>query len=168
MNKKTERIALYGLCIALAFVLSYIEFLIPIQAMVPGMKLGLTNLVVIFALYRMGEKSAFVVNVVRMLLVSFTFGNMKSLLYSLAGGILSYVVMIVLKRVKSFGMVTVSVAGGIFHNVGQILVAMAIVETTAIIWYLTVLFFTGILSGFFVGFISWMIIKKIPGNIEEF
>ena len=115
-----------------------------------------------------GEKSAFVVNVVRMLLVSFTFGNMKSLLYSLAGGILSYVVMIVLKRVKSFGMVTVSVAGGIFHNVGQILVAMAIVETTAIIWYLTVLFFTGILSGFFVGFISWMIIKKIPGNIEEF
>ena len=168
MNRKTQKITLYGLCIALAFILGYIESLIPIQTLVPGMKLGLTNLVIIFALYRMGESSAFIINIIRMLLVAFTFGNFQSLLYSLAGGLLSYVVMIILKKARVFGMITVSIAGGVFHNIGQILVAMVIVETTAIMWYLIVLFFTGILSGFIIGLISWMIVKRIPRNMGEF
>lgn len=167
MSKNTYKTALYGLCIALAFILSYVEVLIPIQGLVPGMKIGLTNLVVLVALYHIGEKSAFVINMVRILLVSFTFGNLQSLWYAAAGGMLSYVVMLILKKSKKFSMVTISVAGGVFHNVGQILVAMVVLETVEILWYLAVLLITGVASGAVIGMLAWSVLKKLPKDLGK-
>lgn len=164
MNGKSYRIALYGLCIALAFILNYLESLIPIQ-MMPGMKIGLTNLVVLIALYYLDEKAAFAINMVRILLVAFTFGNLQSLCYSAAGGILAYIVMIVLKRTKHFAIVTVSVAGSIFHNVGQVLVAMLIAETASVAWYLAVLTISGIVAGAVIGILGGILLSKLPKDM---
>ena len=157
----TRRIALYGLLVALALILSYVESLVPAFFAVPGMKLGLTNVVVLVALYTMDEKSAISINVLRILLVSFLFGNGVSFLYSLAGGVLSGLIMILLKKTGSFRMVTVSIAGGIAHNVGQILMAMAILETTALAYYLLILWFSGMASGIVIGIISAETAKRV-------
>ena len=166
MSKKTDRIAVYGLCIALAFILSYLESLIPVFG-VPGMKLGLTNLVVLIALYYLGGKGAFVINFVRIILVAFTFGNLQSLCYSAAGGLLSYLVMLGLKQTKKFAMVTVSVAGSIFHNVGQIVVAMFMVESTSVVWYLAVLTISGVISGGIVGVLGGMVLDRLPEDFGK-
>lgn len=161
MNK-TKRLALYGLLAALALVLSYIEAMIPTFFAVPGMKLGLTNLVVLVALYRMGTKPAMVINFARILLTSILFGTVVSLWYSLAGGLLSGIVMILLKNTGKFQPLTVSVAGGVMHNVGQILVAMVIMQTNAIAWYLLVLWISGIVAGAIIGVLgSWML-SRLP------
>lgn len=166
MREKTYRIALYGLLIALAFILSYLESLFPIQ-MVPGMKIGLTNLVVLLALYYLDAKAAFIINLVRILLVAFTFGNLQSLCYSAAGGMLAYLVMLLLKRFTHFAMVTVSVTGGVFHNIGQILVAMWMVETTSIVWYLAVLLISGVVSGIVVGVLGGLVLEKLPDHVRK-
>lgn len=158
---KSKRIALYGLFIALAFVFSYLEGLLAIQLM-PGMKLGLTNLVVLVALYYLDVKAAFVINMVRILCVAFTFGNLYSLCYSAAGGMLSYIVMVLLKKMKHFSVVMVSITGSIFHNVGQVVVAIFMVETTAVAWYLSVLIFSGIIAGAMIGLLGGMILKRLP------
>jgi heptaprenyl diphosphate synthase len=163
--KQTRRIAQYGLLIAVALILSYVEAQIPAFFAVPGMKLGLTNVVVLFALYCMGEKSALTINLLRICLVSLLFGNGMSLAYSVAGGLLSALVMIILKKTGKFRVVTVSVAGSISHNVGQILVAMALLGTASIAWYLLVLWFTGIASGLVIGLVGGELCRrcnKIP------
>ena len=166
MSKKTDRIAVYGLCIALAFILSYLESLIPVF-FVPGMKIGLTNLVVLIALYYLGGKAAFVINCVRIILVAFTFGNLQSLCYSAAGGLLSYLVMLGLKQTKKFAMVTVSVAGSVFHNVGQIVVAMLMVESTSVVWYFAVLTISGVISGGIVGILGGMVLSRLPKDFRK-
>ena len=125
---KTKRIAAIGLLIALAMILSYVETLFPVFFAVPGMKLGLTNLVIIVALYTLKPMDAFLVNIVRIVLVAFTFGNMFSMIYSLAGGMLSFLVMYLLKRSDRFGAVGISAAGGVAHNLGQIIVAIFVLE----------------------------------------
>ena len=121
MAKKT---ALGGMLVALAFVFSYIETLIPVNLGIPGAKLGLANLVVMVALYTLGAKEAFALSMVRILLTGFTFSSAAAMLYSFAGGILSYIVMVLAKKTGRLSVTGVSVLGGIFHNVGQILVAM--------------------------------------------
>ena len=166
MSKKTDKIAVYGLCIALAFILSYLESLVPVF-WVYGMKLGLTNLVVLIALYYMGGKAAFVINFVRIILVAFTFGNLQSLCYSAAGGFLSYLVMLGLKQTKKFSVVTVSVAGSVFHNVGQIVVAMLMVESTSVVWYLAVLTISGVISGGIVGVLGGMVLSRLPEDFGK-
>lgn len=163
---KISRIAQYGLLIALALVMSYIEAQIPACFAIPGIKLGLTNIVVLYALYNMDYKSAIIINLLRILLVGFMFGNGWSILYSLAGGILSGLVMILLKRFTKLKIVTVSVAGGVAHNIGQILVAVILLETKAIAWYLLVLWFTGIAAGVIVGIIGAEIIKRVKIRTE--
>jgi heptaprenyl diphosphate synthase len=160
MNK-TKQIAQYGLLIAVALILSYVEAQIPAFFAVPGMKLGLTNVVVLFALYRMGEKSGMVINLVRIFLVSMLFGNGMSLAYSVAGGLLSGLVMILLKKTGKFRIITVSVAGGVAHNIGQILVAMVLLETKAVAWYLLVLWFTGIGSGLVIGLVGGELCRRL-------
>jgi heptaprenyl diphosphate synthase len=160
MNK-TKKIAQYGLLIAVALILSYVEAQIPAFFAVPGMKLGLTNVVVLFALYRMGEKSGMVINLVRIFLVSMLFGNGMSLAYSVAGGLLSGLVMILLKKTGKFRIITVSVAGGVAHNIGQILVAMVLLETKAVLWYLLVLWFTGIGSGLVIGLVGGELCRRL-------
>ena len=159
-----KKIAFYGLVIALAFVLSYIESLIPVFVAIPGAKLGLTNLVVLVALERFGKKDAFIINMIRILLVGFTFGNTFSLLYSFAGGILSFLIMILLKKTKKFSLVGISVSGGVGHNMGQIIVAAFVLESGALIYYLPFLLVIGTIAGVIVGILSAEILKRLPKN----
>ena len=127
----SRRLARYALLTALAMALSWLESLVPLAGVVPpGVKLGLTNLVVIFALYRMGLRDAAAISLVRVVLVAFTFGNSYSFAYSLAGAALSLAVMVLLKRSGKFSLLGVSVAGGVSHNIAQVLVAMAVMETS--------------------------------------
>ena len=160
-NRAAKTVALYGILTAVALVLSWLEAQIPAFFAVPGMKLGLTNIVVLVALYCMDVKSALIINVVRILLVSFLFGNGVSLLYSLAGGVLSTVVMILLKKTGKLKIVTVSIAGGICHNIGQILVAMALLQTANLAWYLLVLWFAGLAAGAVIGIIGGMLCERL-------
>lgn len=160
---KTPKLALLGMLVALAMVLSWLEAQIPVFVAVPGMKLGLTNLVVLTALYGLGAKEAVFLNFVRILLVGLTFGNMVSFLYSLAGGIFSGMIMIGLKRTNRFSVITVSVAGGVFHNVGQILVAMVILETASLVYYLPFLWLGGMVSGLLVGILGAQLVKRLQG-----
>ncbi len=152
--------ARYGLLVALAMVLSWLESLFPLPVALPGMKLGLTNLVVLFALYRMGPRPAAAVSLARVLLVSMTFGNAYSLAYSLAGAAASLALMLLLKRAGTFSMLGVSVAGGVGHNLGQILVAAAVLGPGAL-WYLPALLVSGVLAGAAVGAAGAIVIKRI-------
>ena len=139
---KTRKIAYLGLLTALAFVFSYIEFLIPVNIGVPGAKLGLANLVIIVALYTLGERDAFLLSMIRIVLVGFTFANLAMMIYSLAGGCLSYAAMVIAKKTDRLSMTGVSVLGGVFHNIGQILVAMAVLETESLLYYLPAVSYT--------------------------
>lgn len=158
-NTIAKKTAYYGMFIALAFVLSYIEILIPFSLGIPGVKLGLANLVVLMTLYAMGEKDSFVISCVRIILVGFTFGNMAAIFYSLAGGLLSWLIMCACKRMKLFSMVGVSIAGGIAHNIGQIIVAALILDTLNLVYYLPVLLVAGTIMGFLIGILGSFLIK---------
>lgn len=164
MARKT---ALTGMLVALAFVLSYIETLIPVNLGIPGAKLGLANLVVMVALYTLGTKEAFALSMVRILLTGLTFSSMAAMLYSFAGGILSFVVMVIAKKTKLFSATGVSVLGGIFHNAGQILVAMWVLDTSTLIYYFPVLAVTGIVSGTVIGLLAVMVIKRVFGVMNN-
>lgn len=157
----TRKIATYGMMVALALIMSYIEAQIPAFVAVPGMKLGLTNIVVVVALYLIGPKSAMFINVIRIILVSLLFGNTMSFAFSIAGGMISTVVMLLLKKIDRFGVIGVSAAGGISHNIGQILVAMVLLHTSAIAWYLPILWISGIVSGIVIGVISGIVTNRL-------
>jgi len=165
--KKNGQVAQYGLTVALALILSYVESLIPSFFAIPGIKLGLTNVVVLYALYAMGEKQALLINLVRIALVGILFGNGVSILYSLAGGLLSWIAMVVLKRCVKLSIPAVSVGGGVFHNVGQILTAMLLLQTKSIVWYLLILWFTGIASGIVIGVLGGILVKRVKPGEEK-
>ena len=158
---KASKIAQYGLLTALALVLSYLESLIP-PLWVPGVKLGLPNLAVVFALYRLGWKDACVISLVRVVLVTLLFGNGAALAYSIAGAALSLSLMGLLKKTRKFSTVGVSVAGGVAHNAGQILVAMALLETSRLAWYLPVLWVSGTIAGVLIGIVSGVLVERVP------
>lgn len=160
-SQKTIYLALYGVLVALALVLSYAESQIPVFFAVPGMKLGLTNLVVVVALYKLGDKSAFSINLIRILLVSLLFGTVMSLWFSLAGGLLSTLVMIFLKHTNKFGVVVVSMVGGVTHNIGQLLVAMVVLQTKQLGWYLVILWFTGLITGALIGLLGGELVRRL-------
>lgn len=149
--------------LALALICSYVESLIPFYFGVPGVKLGLTNIVVVLLLYTLGAKEAFGVSVMRIFLAGFLFGNPFSILYSLSGGILSFLVMYLLKRTEKLKVITVSVAGGLMHNIGQLLMAALVVENYHVLYYLPVLLAAGFVTGFLIGILSQEIIIRI-GN----
>ncbi|CUH92564.1 Gx transporter family protein [Herbinix luporum] len=157
----SRKIASYGLFIALAFIFSYIESLIPMPFALPGMKLGLANLVIIVALYGIGVKEAFVLSMVRILLVGFTFRDPSTLIFSFAGGILSWLLMTVSVKFKLFSMVGVSILGGIAHNIGQIIVAMIYVNNPSLIYYLPLLMISGLVSGALIGILAALVIKRL-------
>lgn len=146
--------------IALALIFSYIEILIPFNFGIPGIKLGLANLVVIVALYTVGYSYAFTINCLRILLVAFLFGNFSMAIYSLAGALLSFAVMCLLKWTKRFSIVGVSMAGGVFHNVGQVVVAAMVVENIKLFLYLPVLLIAGLITGTLIGIISYKLIHS--------
>ena len=158
---KTKRLALLGLFTGLAMILSYLEALMPIPLPVPGIKVGFPNIIILFILYRFGERSAIAVSVIRVLLVSLLFGSVLGLAYSLAGAFLSLLVMIILKKTDLFSTLGVSVVGGIFHNAGQIIVACLLMSTLEISYYMTVLILTGTVAGIIVGIASHLLIKKV-------
>ena len=162
-----KKVAYAGMLVALAMVFSYVEALIPINFGIPGIKLGLANLVVLSGLYRMKPGEIFLVSAARILLVGFLFGNGVSIIYSLAGGVLSFVVMYILIRTGGFSPVGVSVAGGVSHNIGQILIAAAVLQSSKIFYYLPALIISGVVTGFLMGVLSVRVLKAIDGRADK-
>ena len=159
---KVKKIAFYGVMISLAMVFSYLESFIPVNALIPipGVKLGLANIVVLFALYTMKFRDAFVIAVIRIVLSGILFGNTMTIAYSLAGGLLSLCVMRLLKKTK-LSMIGVSMTGGICHNIGQIMVAVLLTETIRIAYYLPVLLISGLITGFLMGIVAKLVIDRV-------
>ena len=150
-----------ALSVSFALILSFIESKIPAFVAIPGVKVGLANIAVIFTLYRLGIKEAIAVSIIRVLLVSMLFGSPVSLIYSISGAVLSLAVMILMKRFLPFGEVAVSVSGGVMHNVGQIAAASVMLGTNVVVYYLPFLLLSGTIAGIAVGIVSAILIKKI-------
>lgn len=159
--KKQRFLAYMGMLLAVAFVLSYIETLIPLNFGVPGIKLGLGNLAVVTALYTIGIGPAIVLAIMKVLLVTFTFGSFSMFMYSFTGALLSVLVMALLKKLDIFSCLAVSATGGIMHNVGQILVAVLITKEIRITYYLPVLIVSGVVTGAVLGIIAGLIVKRV-------
>ncbi len=160
--KKTKKIAFLGLCTAVTLILAYLEALLPpLWAAVPGIKMGLPNIMLIFLLYRFSLKEAAAVSLVRLFAAALLFGNVMTFAYSLAGAVLSLSVMALLKKIDRFSMVGVSLAGGVFHNLGQVLVAMLVLETAEIGYYMIILTLTGTMAGILVGLAGALILKYL-------
>lgn len=164
-RKRAAYVAMYGVLIALAMIFSYIETLIPISIGVPGVKPGLANIVVFTALYQMGAADAFIISMIRIVLVGLTFGNLFALLYSFAGGLLSFSVMYLCKKKEWLGEVGVSIVGGAAHNIGQLLVASLVLENAAVFAYLPVLLLAGTAMGALIGTVSVLVQKRLPREI---
>ena len=157
----TKKLTVSALLVALAMIFSYVEVMIPFNFGIPGVKLGLANLVVVTALYLLGFKQALLISVVRMILISFTFGSLAALIYSLAGGLLSLLVMALLSKIKGFSVIGVSTAGGVSHNVGQLIAAMIVVENLNLMFYIPVLVIAGVITGILIGIVAKMIIPAV-------
>lgn len=164
---KTKKIVNLGLLLAVALILSYVESLIPFGFGIPGIKLGLANLAVLLCLYCMSTKEAVILNVMRILLAGFLFGNLYSIIYSLAGGAFSFLVMWLAKRIKIFTINGVSVLGGVCHNLGQILIAAFVVETAGVFYYIPYLLVAGVLTGWLIGFITKLMIPYFERILKK-
>ncbi|WP_394266640.1 Gx transporter family protein [Anaerotignum sp.] len=151
---RSSKVAQYGLFAALAILMGYVEMLIPLPLLVPGMKLGLANVIIVIVLYHMDAKSAFFISLVRVLMSGLLFQGFAGLMYSLAGALLSLGVMALLKKTGKVSITGVSVMGGVFHNVGQIIVAAAVVENIKMAYYLPFLLVTGVVTGFVIGAVA--------------
>ena len=161
MKTSTKRLALLSVTVAIAMILSFIESRLPNPIPIPGIKLGLANVAVVFALYKLGTWQAVVVSFVRVALSAILFGSTLSLLYSLAGALLSFGIMLLAKKVFKLHTVGVSVLGGVLHNAGQIAVASVIMETAVIIYYMPWLIISGTLAGIAIGLCAYQLIKRI-------
>ncbi len=155
--------AYFGVFTALALIFSYVETLIPIHIGIPGVKLGLANLIVVIALYRIGVRESYVLSVLRVILAGFLFGNLFAILYSLAGGLFSLTVMAFLKKTEKFSVLGVSMAGGVFHNIGQLMMAAIVLESLSITYYLPVLLISGIVTGLLIGIVANEMLKRVRG-----
>jgi heptaprenyl diphosphate synthase len=164
MNNR--KIAFLGLFVALAFVLSYIEYMLPLNIGIPGAKVGLANLVVMVALYTVGYRSAIALSIIRVVLVGLTFGNVSMMMYSLAGAALSLCAMLIAKKAGKFSAAGVSALGGVFHNIGQIIVAMLVLETQSLLYYLPFLIVIGTITGVIIGFIANLITVRVKRVIK--
>lgn len=155
----SKKIAVTALFTSFGIVLSYIETFIPVLG-IPGVKLGLANLVIVIALYLLSAREALLINFIRILLVGFMFANVFSIIYSLAGAVFSFIVMVLVRKMN-FSIVTVGILGGVFHNIGQILVACFVVETYSVFSYVPVLMISGIITGAIIGILSFIIEKRV-------
>ena len=159
---KTKRLMTEALLVGTALILSYVESLVPLSLAVPGIKLGLPNLVIVFALYRLGAGSAARISIVRVAIVALLFGNVYSFLYSLAGAALSLLLMALLRKVQGLHTAGISVAGAVMHNIAQIGVAMLLLGTDKIIYYLPALLVSGVAGGVIIGLLAAVMIKRVP------
>ena len=158
---KTKKIAVLALAIALAMILSVVESQIPAFVAIPGVKIGLANIAVVFVLYKLGWKEAVLISLVRVFMVSVLFGTAVSLFYSVAGAVLSLTGMVLLRKTGLFSTVAVSVTGGVLHNVGQILMACLLLETTVIVYYLPFLILSGVIAGVVIGVVSAIMVNRV-------
>lgn len=158
---KTKKISLYALLIALALILSYLESLVPMSFAVPGIKMGLPNIVIVFALYKLDFKAAACVSIIRVLLVSLLFGNVMVMVYSLAGAAVSLCLMWLFRKSGKFSSVGVSVIGALGHNGAQVLTAMLLLETGGLIYYLPALCISGTIAGVCIGILGGIIVKRV-------
>ncbi|MGM9917371.1 Gx transporter family protein [Anaerotignum sp.] len=149
-----KKIPYYGLFAGLAILMGYVEMLIPVPVPIPGVKLGLANVIIIIMMYFMDVKSAFFVSLIRVVLSGLLFAGFAGLLYSLSGAMLSFAVMALLKKTDKFSIVGVSIAGGVFHNVGQIIVAALAVENVKMAYYLPFLLVSGVVTGMLIGIVA--------------
>ncbi len=157
----TKKITFIALSITLAMILSYVESKIPVFVAIPGIKAGLPNLIIIFTLYKVGWKETIAVSIVRVLLVSILFGNVQSMVFSLSGAALSLTGMILLKNFNWLSCITVSIIGGILHNIGQIIIACIWTQTSEIVFYLPVLLITGTVAGCVIGLLAGLLVKRL-------
>lgn len=167
MNNKIKTITFTGIFTALAIILAYVELLIPpLFPSLPGIKMGLPNIIIVFLLYRKDANSAIFVSLIRILLVTMLFSNAMAFLYSLAGAVLSLLIMILLRKLNLLSVVGVSIAGAVAHNIGQILTAMLLLDSSELGFYLIALVFSGIIAGIFVGLCGALLIKKFPSKFH--
>ena len=162
---KASKLSLLALSVSLAMILSFVESQIPAMVAIPGVKVGLANIVVVFALYKLGWKPAAVISLTRVFLVGLLFGNGISILYSFTGAIVSFVVMLLLKKAKVFSTMAVSVAGGVLHNLGQIAMACVIMGTDVLRYYAPFLILSGTLAGIAIGVLAAIMIRRIDVNV---
>ncbi|MCM1252591.1 MAG: Gx transporter family protein [Clostridium sp.] len=162
-----KKVVLPGFLLALSMILSYIESVLPFAVGIPGVKLGLPNLVVVLLLYTYGAREAFIVNFLRILLSGFLFGNLYSILYALAGAVCSFIMMLCLRKTGCFSIAGVSIGGGVFHNIGQILVAIIVVETYAPVFYLPFLLIAGAVTGFLIGIVAMKLLPYMQKLKEQ-
>ena len=160
-NKKTLQLTTLAFITAFAMILSFVESRIPTFVAIPGVKVGLANIAVIFTLYKMGIKEAIAISMVRVLLISMLFGSPVSLIYSVCGATLSLLTMILLKKFTPLNEVTISVTGGVMHNVGQIAAASFMLSTNVVVYYLPFLLVSGTIAGIVVGIASAILIKRV-------
>ena len=156
-----KNVAYLGVFLALALVFSYIESLMPIAVAVPGVKIGIANIVIVLVLYLFGHKDALLVSILRVILAGFLFGNMFAIIYGLCGALLSLAVMIIIRKTKQFHVISVSAAGGIAHNLGQVIVASRVVQNYSVMNYFAALIIAGTFTGIVIGIISNIMIKRI-------
>ena len=159
MRKKV--VAYFGMFLALALILGYVESLVPIALGIPGVKLGLANLITVIVLYRIGAREAFLLSLLRVTIAGFLFGNLFAILYSMAGACASLAVMVLLKRIGTFSIIGVSIAGGVFHNIGQLVVAMLVLQSASLVYYFAVLMIAGLVTGFLIGILSMETMKRL-------
>lgn len=163
-----RKIAYGAMLVALAMIFSYVESLIPIFIGIPGIKLGIANLVTVMGIYFLRPADVLVVVLMRILLVGFMFGNGVSIIYSLAGGILSFLMMLLIKKLNKFSTISVSVVGGIAHNAGQIAVAAIVLKSTAVVYYLPVLIVAGMITGLLIGIVAQKVFPAVGISGKKF
>lgn len=163
----SKKVATIGVLIALAMIFSYIEVLFPINLGIPGAKLGLANLVVVISLYLLPLSWTWMISLIRIFLMGILFGNGLSILYSISGGILSLLIMSILKKIKGFSIIGISISGGVSHNMGQLLMAVVILGNIKISYYIPILLIAGMITGILIGQLSTQIIKVIKKVNKE-
>ncbi|MBQ9765064.1 MAG: Gx transporter family protein [Lachnospiraceae bacterium] len=166
-DKRFRTIAYSGILVAVAFLLSYIEMLIPLPIGIPGVKLGLANLVVFAAIYMIEDKkTVYMIAIVRIILTAITFGNAYSFLFSFAGGMLSLSLMYACQKRCIFGRIGISILGGVGHNVAQIAVAALVLETPELVWYLPTLLIAGTIAGAVIGLVGALVLERVLGQYK--
>lgn len=161
MKNVSQKVALCGMLTALAMIFSYVEAILPIHIGIPGVKLGLANLVVLMGFEFLRPREVLAVSISRILLVGFLFGSGSTIIYSLAGGLLSFLVMVVIHRTGKFSVIGMSAAGGVSHNIGQLIAACLMVRSLSLIWYLPVLLVAGVATGILMGFLETRVFRAL-------
>ena len=162
---RARRVAISALFASLALIFSYIEAILPVAPGIPGIKLGIANLVVIIAMYRLDLRYALVINLIRIFLAGFMFNGLYGAIYSLCGCLVSYAVMCIMYKSGLFSVIGVSMGGGVAHNIGQLCIAAFLVSSYQIFYYLPVLIISGTLSGILIGWLSWILLEHIPKRL---